>query len=195
MASSRKHSFGTYSSSSKGEGHPIMYGSPQPVIWFDAFPDGGGYPKRFMEWAHREMECDDPGGVLHLCSGSVRIGVTVDIRAEVNPQIVADARQVPLPDESFNWIMIDPPYSETYANNLYGTGTTYPKPGELLKEAARLCRTGGLIGLLHFIVPVTRRPLKIRKVYGITTGNGTAIRAWTLLEKVAPDTVHWRNGT
>lgn len=172
-----------------------MYGKPQPVVWFDAFPDGGGYPKRFMEWAMAEMGCSDPDSVLHLCSGSVQVGVTVDIRPELDPTIIADARNVPLEDESFNFIMIDPPYSETYAENLYGTGKTYPKPGELLKEAARLCNVGGLIGLLHFIVPVTRKPLKIRKVYGITTGNGTAIRAWTLLEKVDTESVRWRNGT
>jgi hypothetical protein len=172
-----------------------MYGKPQPVVWFDAFPDGGGYPKRFMEWALAEMGCDDPESVLHLCSGSMRSGVTVDIRAEMNPSILADARAVPLADESFSFIMIDPPYSETYAENLYGVGKHYPKPGELLKEAARLCKVGGFIGLLHFIVPVTRKPLKIRKVYGITTGNGTAIRAWTLLEKVDENSVRWRNGT
>lgn len=190
-----RHKFGVVSSTSKGEGHPIMYGKPQPVTWFDAFPDGGGYPKRFLEWALSEMNCDDPASVLHLCSGSVRVGITVDIRPEVRPTLVADARSVPLPDESFNYILIDPPYSETYADNLYGIGKSYPKPGELLKEAARLCKVGGLIGLLHFIVPVTRKPLKIRKVYGITTGNGTAIRAWSLLEKVDVNAARWRNGT
>lgn len=190
-----KHNFGTTSTSSKGQGHPIMYGSPQPALWFDAFPDGGGYPKRFLEWAMTEMSCTDPTSVLHLCSGSVRIGTTVDIRPEMNPTIVADARNVPLQNGTFDFIMIDPPYSETYAENLYGVGKLYPKPGELLKEAARLCKVGGLIGLLHFIVPVTRKPLKIRRVYGITTGNGTAIRAWTLLEKVNEDAARWRNGT
>lgn len=190
-----KHWFGTSSSASKGEGHPIMYGKPQPAVMFDAFPDGGGYPKGFMEWAMEQMGCDDPDSVLHLCSGSVRCGMTVDIRPETNPSIVADARHVPLPDESFDYIMIDPPYSETYADNLYGTGESYPKPGELIKEASRLLRIGGKIGLLHFIVPVTRKPIKIRGVFGVTTGNGTAIRAWTLMEKVRLDEAHWRNGT
>jgi ubiquinone/menaquinone biosynthesis C-methylase UbiE len=162
---------------------------------FEPFPDGGGYPKGFVEWAMTQMGCTDPATILHLCSGSMRVGTTVDIRPETKPSIVADSRNVPLPDDSFDFIMIDPPYSESYAENLYGTGTAYPKPGELLKEAARLCKTGGKIGLLHFIVPVTRKPLKMRGVWGVTTGNGTAIRAFTLLEKVVIDSEHWRNGT
>jgi SAM-dependent methyltransferase len=195
-----KHWFGVSRDNPKGEGHPIMYGKPKEACFFEAFPDGGGYPKGFLEWAIQTMRENsevepDPTKILHLCSGSVRLGVTVDIRPEMKPTYVCDCRNVPLPDESFDFILADPPYSETYANNLYGTGKDYPKPGQILKEAARLLRPGGLVGLLHFIVPVTRRPLKIVHVYGITTGNGTAIRAWTLLEKVNVSQVRWRNGT
>ncbi len=190
-----KHIFGTSSKSSKGQGHPIMYGKPQPAILFDPFPEGGAYPKGFLEWAFDIMGVKDPSVVLHLCSGSVRSGITVDIRPETNPSFVCDCRKVPLPDETFDFILADPPYAKDYARNLYGTETCYPKPGEILRESARLLRIGGLVGLLHFIIPVTRKPLKIRKIYGITTGNGTAIRAWTLLEKVDIKNARWRNGT
>lgn len=191
----RGHSFGVSSPSSRGKGHPIMYGKPQPVQHFVDFPDGGGYPKGFIEWALEEMECDDPSKVLHLCSGSVRSGVKVDIRPEMKPDIVADCRNVPLPDESFDFIMVDPPYAEDYARNLYGTEEVYPKPGEILKECARLLRVGGRVGLLHFIVPMNRKPLKFVRVYGITTGLGNAIRAWSLLEKHDIRTGKWRNDT
>ena len=191
-----KHKFGVTSSTSKGEGHPIMYGAPQGALLFESFPDGGGYPKRFLEWVFDIMQVEEPAEVLHLCSGSVRSGWTVDIRSSVKPLVVADVRHLPFRDNTFNFVLADPPYDKSYAQNLYGVGSCYPKPGEVLKEAARVVRPGGLIGLLHFIVPVTRRPLKIVKVYGITTGNGTAIRAWTLLRKILPDEqVTFRNGT
>src|SRR5271157_516214 len=103
-----KHSFGTSSSTSRGEGHPIMYGKPQPAMWFDAFPDGGGYPKGFLPWALGQMGCENPNEVLHVCSGSMRSGVTVDIREEVKPCIVADARCLPFANDSFRYILIDP---------------------------------------------------------------------------------------
>jgi len=189
-----KHKFGVSSESSKGKGHPIMYGKPKEAIWFTDFPDGGGYPKGFLEWAFEIMGVTDPSLVLHLCSGSIISGITIDIRPEMNPTYVCDCRHTPFPDESFDFILADPPYAENYAQNLYNTKEVFPKPGEILKEASRLLKIGGQIGLLHFIVPVTRRPMKIKKVYGITTGNGNAIRAWTLLEKVAEDSVRWRNG-
>lgn len=189
-----KHNFGASSRSSKGEGHPIMYGKPQPAVLFEAFPEGGGYPKGFLEWAFGIMEVKDSEKVLHLCSGSVKSGITVDIRAEKNPTICADCRNVPLPDSSVDFILADPPYDENYARTMYNTEASYPKPGQILKEAARLLRVGGKVGLLHFIVPMTRKPLKIRGIYGITTGNGTAIRAWTLCEKVDVESYRWRNG-
>lgn len=178
-----RHWFGPSSKSSKGTGHPVMFGEPRQTEHFEPYADGGGYPKGFLEWAYDLMRVTDAANVLHLCSGSVTSGITVDIRPERNPAIVADRRNVPLPDESFDWILADPPYSENYATNLYGTGEHYPKPGEIAREAARLLKPGGLFGLLHFQVPMVRKPLRIVNVYGITTGAGYAIRAWTLLRK------------
>lgn len=182
-----RHGFGAGSGSggnqSPGKGHPIMYGRPQPAVHFEAFPDGGGYPKGFVEWALAEMGCTDPSEVLHLCSGSMVSGVRVDIRPEMNPDIVADCRHVPLPDRSFRYILADPPYSEEYARDLYGVGEHYPRPGQIVREACRLLVPGGRFGLLHFQVPMGHKPMRIERVYGVTTGSGYAIRAWTLMEK------------
>jgi hypothetical protein len=160
-----------------------MYGKPKKVEHFTDFPDGGGYPHGFLEWAFGIMGVSNPASVLHLCSGSVVTGTRVDIRPEVTPDIVADCRSVPLPDGSFDFIMADPPYSPEYAENLYGTGASYPKPFEILTEAARLLRPRGLVGLLHFQVPYFRKPLHLVSVHGITQGIGYNIRAWTLLRK------------
>lgn len=136
---------GANAGKSRGTGHGPMFGHPKHAVHFGEFPDGGGYPLGFMEWALGEMGNvagiePDPRDVLHLCSGSVKTGVRVDIRPEVKPDIVADCRHVPLPDESFDWIMADPPYSAEYAKNLYGTEDAYPKPGQILIEATRLLR-------------------------------------------------------
>ena len=171
---------------SAGKGHGIMYGQPQPVQHFRPFPEGGGYPLRFMEWALTEMGCADPDRVLHLCSGSVLTGTTVDIRPSTDPDIVADCRNVPLPDESFDFVLAEPPYSAEYAQNLYGTGDHYPTPYQITKEASRLLRPGGKFGLLHTQVPTIRKPMKVVSVYGVTFGCGYAIRAWTLMTKGPP---------
>lgn len=147
-------------------------------------PDGGGYPKGFLQYAFRTLGVRDPDAVLHLCSGSVRTGITVDVRWEMQPAVVADCRQTPFRDESFDFILADPPYGETYAETQYGTGNRYPRPGSILKEAERLLRVGGRFGILHFLVPIATARMKGITVYGITTGGGYAIRAWTVFEKI-----------
>ena len=169
-----------------GAGHPTLFGF-SPVMVYEAHPEGGGYPIGFLDRAYQTLGVTDPTQVLHLCSGSMRIGVTVDIRPAMKPDIVADARHVPLPDASFDWIMADPPYSEEYARNLYDTEADYPRPGQLLKEASRLLRPGGRVGLLHFQVPMHRPPLRMVGVWGVSTGAGYAIRAWTVFEKAQAD--------
>ena len=188
-----KHWFGPSSETSKGKGHPLMYGYPKPTQHFEPFPDGGGYPKRFLEWAFNEMGCKDYTKVLHLCSGSVRTGIGIDIRISTKPTIVADVLNVPFADESFRFILADPPYSKEYARNLYRTDDNYPKPGAILKEASRLLMPGGLVGILHFQIPMNRKPMKLLRVYGITTGAGYAIRAWPLFQKNSTKKFkHWK---
>lgn len=160
-----------------------MFGAPQPALHFADFPEGGGYPKGFIEWAYALMGVDDPSEVLHVCSGSMRTGVRVDVREQKRPSVVADGRALPFASNTFRYALIDPPYSQDYATNLYGTGDRYPRPGQLLAEAARVVAPDGLIGFLHFQVPMFRKPLSIEGIYGITQGLGYAIRAWTLLRR------------
>lgn len=184
----RQHWFGPSSDTSKGSGHPVLFGFPQPTRDYGPFLDGGGYPHEFLKWAYRTMarvsgrKCD-PDKVLHLCSGSMERGVTVDIRPETNPNIVADCRDTGLADESFDFILADPPYSKEYAKNLYGTEASYPAPSHIVREACRLLKPGGCLGLLHFTVPIFKRPMRLVNVFGISTGCGYNIRAWTLLQK------------
>lgn len=178
------HWFGPNADTSKGEGHPVMFGFA-PALEFDPFPEGGGYPKGFLTRAYQLVKASDPDTVLHMCSGSVQRGIRLDVRAEKRPTVIADARHAPFKDGSFSAILIDPPYSEDYATNLYGTGAVYPAPGALMAEACRLLKPGGRVGMLHFQVPMIRKPLRMVRVFGITTGSGYAIRAFTVCEKPA----------
>ena len=177
------HWFGSYSKKSKGKGHPVLFGKPMEAAAFESFPDGGGYPIGFLEWTYKMMCCRNPEKVLHICSGSVSQGICLDIRKSVEPTIVGDAISLPFRESSFQYILIDPPYAESYAENLYGTGKNYPKPSRLVQEAGRVLKPDGKMGLLHFLVPMIRKPLKILGVYGVTTGCGYAIRAWSLITR------------
>lgn len=168
----------------KGKGHPILFGMPEAEM-YDDFPEGGGYPIGFLRRALAIMEIDDPRRVLHVCSGSVRFGVAVDIRPEKRPTVVADARSLPFADGSFRWILADPPYTEDHADNLYGTKSVYPSPHVLAQECMRVLAPSGYLGFMHHMVPKMRRPGRLLKVYTITQGMGYNVRAWSLFTKLA----------
>lgn len=88
--------------------------------------------------------------VLHVCSGALPPGegIRVDVRPEARPDILADGRDLPLDDGSVAAVMLDPPYTEQYAEDLYGV--EYPRPAHLLAEAARVVRPNGRIAFVHY---------------------------------------------
>lgn len=167
-----------------GGGHPVLF-SFSPAFEFEPFPDSGGYPISFLKWAYKTMGVTRPQAVLHVCAGSVSVGLTVDVRIETRPRIVGDARHLPLRDSSVPWVMADPPYSRPYAENLYGTGDRFPGPVQIASEAARVLEDGGIFGILCFQVPRAPRPLECIGVWGVTTGAGYNIRAWSVFRKGA----------
>lgn len=164
----------------------------QPALWahseaLDYDPPGawGAYPKGFVAWACRALRAN-PGEVLHVCSGSLARGqgFRVDLRAAALPDVAADGAALPFRDATFPAAMLDPPYSVEYAADLYGT--EYPRPSALLAEAARCVAPGGRLGILHFLVPMPPPACALERVYGITTGCGYRVRAFTVFVKEQP---------
>ena len=166
----------------RGRGHPIMFGLPE-AEFFGEFPDGGGYPLGFLRRAAEIMEITDPHAVLHVCSGSMKVGVCVDVRGHLIPTVIADGCHLPFRSNTFQWVMADPPYSREYAQNLYGTGAQYPDPHQLADECLRVLQPNGRLGFMHHIIPKFHKPGKILKVYAISQGPGYNIRAWTVFTK------------
>lgn len=161
----------------------------QPALWTapatESFAETpwGAYPKRFRSWATKQLHCD-PREVLHVCSGGLPPGIgraRVDLRRSAAPDVVADGRKLPFADNVFHGVLIDPPYSVEYAQDLYQT--SYPRPSHLLAEAARVATPCSRIGIVHFFVPMPPPGCRLESVRGVTTGCGYRIRALTIFEK------------
>lgn len=116
--------------------------------------------------------------------------ITVDIRAEMKPIHVADCEHLPFNDSTFDLVVMDPPYSEQEAKALYGL--KYVHLGQALNEAARVVRPGGVVALLHRLVPVywsgqskEFSQLKVVGVIGVFTLSGMSnMRALTVWRKM-----------
>jgi len=154
----------------------------------------GQFPRGFMS---RLMKYWGRGTKdrLMLFSGAFHeLGwTTIDIRPDVDPVIIADCESIPLPDQSYDLIVMDPPYSEQEAKSLYGL--KYVRLGKALNEAARVLRPGGTLCCLHRIVPCywvgeskEFRQLKVIAVVGVYTlagmSNMRALTVWRKMESL-----------
>lgn len=82
-----------------------------------------------------------PEQVLHPFGGMAEHGTRVDLRPDVAPDVVGDAHDLPFEDSSFDCVILDPPYSDEEALELYETPPLRPKV--YVAEAVRVLREGG----------------------------------------------------
>jgi hypothetical protein len=105
-----------------------------------------------LHFEKRLPEILETDNFVHFFAGESKLGFRIDVKSEVNPDLISDVHSVALPDESFEGGMADPPYTKEFAEKLYGT--EYPKWSVWTNELVRLVKSGGRIGIMHnYIVP------------------------------------------
>jgi len=116
----------------------------------------GGMPLHCEDWLiqlAKDILSNDSPQILNIFCGMNKHGFRVDIKEEVNPDLVCDVHKLSeYIDEQFDVILADPPYSDTKAKELYGTPKlNYSKWS---KEADKCLKVGGLFIVYHkYIVP------------------------------------------
>lgn len=160
-------------------------------VWVLGTPTNG-YPGAFPRGLINKIKSKWWGkNRLWLFSGSYKDseGTTVDINPKVSPDYVIDCAKLPFPDDSFDFVMADPPYSEIESQELYDL--PYFSMTKTLNEMARVCKPGGYCLFLHRLVP-QRHPqlnrefkrLKIVGLVGVTLITGFVnMRALTVWQK------------
>jgi len=129
----------------------------QKVVWHLPRPGSlykGSYPLHFEKKIKKYLQ----GHLLHLFCGSSKLGITSDIKFENKPNIVCDSHFLPFRDECFDSILADPPYSNELSEKLYGTSTI--RTETWIKEAVRVLKKGGKIGVYHWYL--SQRPKNCR---------------------------------
>ncbi len=144
----------------------------------------GSFPKGFIKWITEQGWVGKER--CYLCAGMIddKDSTRVDIRPEVNPTVLVDAKDTGLPDESFDWIMIDPPYTKILARDYYDTEKHYHGINAYTKEAERLCKPNGLILTLSYEIPKRIKNCDFVAVVGVYTVPFTGyMRCFTVSRK------------
>jgi len=104
----------------------------------------GGFPLHFE--ANLEQYLGYPERVLQPFGGRAELGYRLDLDPLCEPDLVADAHELPFEDESFDCVILDPPYSDGEALELYGV-TRKLEPAKYVREAVRVLKPGGFLCL------------------------------------------------
>ena len=126
----------------------------------------GGFPLHFEKKLWKLL--DEPEKVLHPFGGMAEIGERVDINPEVEPDYVGDAHNLHfLPDNTYDCVIVDPPYDDEQAKKLYGTGKLKYK--DYISEAIRVTKPGGHICMYHWVLTPRPEGAQLERVIVILT--------------------------
>jgi len=163
-----------------------------PIIptdcWVLPRPSRSKYPGSFPLHFERRLWAllGKPARVLHPFGGCSEIGDTVDLNASTSPTWVGDAHDLHwIADESYDLVVLDPPYSAAEAEWIYSTPP--PRWGAYTREAVRVCRTGGHVAV--YLDRQPRRPAGTRLVRRlvILTRAGHRARCCFVYVKTEPE--------
>jgi hypothetical protein len=119
----------------------------------------GSFPLHFEKKLHRLL--GEPEKVLHPFGGLAEIGDWVDLNETTAPTWVGDGHDMHwLPDSCYDLVILDPPYDDEMAAELYGTPPL--RYGVYTREAVRVCKPGGHVAIYHWVM--TPRPEGTRLV-------------------------------
>jgi hypothetical protein len=140
------------------------------------------YPSRFIFNVKRVYPKMIGVGALHMFSGSSDLGTTTDFREETGADIIAPFDAIPVEDGYFASVLADPPYADHWQGQWHGA---LPKPKHILREASRLVRSGGLIGILHIIVIPAYKAYGVERIalHPVLAGPNNAIRVFNVFRK------------
>ena len=101
----------------------------------------GGFPLHFEIKLLRLLGIDPKiHKILHPFGGKAQYGIRVDINLEVNPDYIGDAHDLNMfQKETFDLVILDPPYSEEYNKKMYNQ-TGKLKFKQYTKEAVRVLK-------------------------------------------------------
>lgn len=116
----------------------------------------GSFPLHFEKKLLRELKVGTRGPeykfkILHPFGGKAEFGTRVDLKPEVNPDVIADAHNLPFKNDIFDVVILDPPYNDEFSKRLYDTGKIKLRWCKYTAEAVRVLREEGYLAVYHYL--------------------------------------------
>ena len=133
-----------------------------------------GFPSRFWLYFKREFAANGERG-LHLFGGSAPDWPRVDNDPEAVAEFTQDAFALPPPGQAgqYDIVLCDPPYTKRFSDDW---GVEQPSPKAVLEAARQWVKPGGLVALLHILVPARPKWAEREAIIGVLSGPHNVIR-------------------
>ena len=152
-------------------------------LWHLPRPNGTKYPGSFpLHFEKRLFQIYRPSSILQPFGGACEYGLRLDVNPSTKPMIVADAHYLPFRDDSFDFVLCDPPYSVDLSGRLYKTGEIKEK--QYIKEAVRVTKLGGYLALYHWVMPPRPKNMRYDRLIVIITRIRHHARFCAIFQKV-----------
>lgn len=147
----------------------------------------GGFPLHFEKKIIRLLgfnEVLDKERILHPFGGMAEFGLRCDIKTDIDipPDFYCDAHSLPFKDNSFNLVILDPPYSDQENKDLYG-GKIKLRWGKYSSEAVRVCTPSGFVVVYHKLCTPTPKGTRLVKRILLETRVWHALRCIHIYQK------------
>ena len=143
----------------------------------------GSFPLHFEQRLWHML--GKPTTVLHPFGGLAEIGDRVDLNETTGPTWVGDAHDMHwIADETYDLVILDPPYSNEEAEELYGTPRL--RWGTFVAEAVRVTRAGGHVAIYHRKQPPRPGGTRLVRRIVILTRTWHAPRVCFVFKKIDP---------
>jgi len=119
----------------------------------------GGFPLHFESRLLDLLKLTPGHMILQPFGGKAEYGIRLDMDMGVSPDIIADAHYLPFRDNTFDLVILDPPYSDKLAKDMYKAEP--PKFKLYSKEAVRVLKNGGYLVMYHFLAMPSIRGTRI----------------------------------
>jgi len=152
------------------------------TTWLCGPPSSQGqmqqFPSRFIFNFKKVYGPLDEAKVLQMFSGSSDIGDTTDLRPETNADFIGPFDDLPIPDNTYDMVLADPPYTAAWSSEWTTLPAHHPKPKHVLREAVRMAKPEGLVAILHIIIIPAYKEFGVERIalHPILTGPNNAIR-------------------